>query len=299
MTNIKKFRAALISTRTAAIPQLQTELLFDVDHCDPLGSPLDEFLGRMSEINKLSPHPDKFNVYQGQLLLLGAVAAVESFIRTIFRKIIMIDPESQARVHQKDIAYGAALHMSSDLLPEALLERVSFVGRGAIIDALRDILGVRGNIPDELDQAMQAYMRICQLRHCAVHRFGKLGAKNAIALGLEAHKELIEKPLRFNYASLQISVAVATAMAKVLNNFLFNEILSRVPAENWTGDYSRDGLIFDRYYNLFSDRTSYSKTPSPSDLYVQFYSQLADWRIRKNRTPQSFKKSVDAVDEEF
>ena len=270
----KPFRSALAISRAGASPTLDTHLLFDSGYSDSKASPLDEFLTRIDEINKLTPHPNEFNIYQGQLILLGAVAAVESFIRTLFRKIINIDPEAQSCVHGSEVSFGAALHLKPDLLPEAILERISFAGRGGITEAMKSLLGVKGALPPDLKEAVDEYARICHLRHCAVHRFGKLGANNAIALGLDQHKALIEKPLTFDYASLQNGISIITGFVKTINNFLFNEILSRVPRESWTGRYNRDRALFLRYYALFVDSTSVVKSAPAKDLHRQFMNQL-------------------------
>ncbi len=288
MSDSKIFRCSVNMCVAKANPTLLTHTLFDVSHKEPLGSPIDEFLTRLEEINKLSPLPDGFNPYQGQLILLGAIAAVESFIRTIFRKIIVHDPMARRSVHEREVTYGAALHLSEDLLPEALLEKISFVGEKSIVGALRDLLGVKGNIPADLKLAIDQYVRVCQLRHCAVHRFGKLGVNNAIALGLDEHKDLLEKPLKYDYETLQNSIAIATGFVKTMNNFLFNEIISRVPPTVWTGVYTSDKSTFRIYYNLFSDKTSSKSTPAPKVVYTQFQKQFNAWNKAPIRaTPPS------------
>lgn len=277
MASQKLFKSSVGSPRITALPTLQTELLFDKNHQETAGSAIDEFLLRMEEINKLAPTPQDFNVYQAQLVLLGSIAAVESYIRTVFRHIISVDPIAQACVHLRDISYGAALHLPQSLLPEAILERISFISKRAISDAIRELLAIKGELPDEVDEAIISYVKVCQLRHCAVHRFGKLGAGNAIALGMEEHKDLMEKPLNLTYGALQSCIAISVGLVKVLNNFLFNEILSRVPSSNWTGDFRRDRSRFLTYYSIFSDQVSVFKTPDPISLYRKFYSQLSIW----------------------
>ena len=79
-------------------------------------------------------------------------------------------------------------------VPEALLEGYSFSGpqkhrRGA--QGVCDI-EVKGS---EMDEAIEQFARICELRHCCVHVGGRLGSRNAIRLGLDAHGTLLERPL--------------------------------------------------------------------------------------------------------
>lgn len=266
----KIFHCKLTISYSSANPVLNTQQMFDTDYREPVGSPVDEFLLRLQAINKLAPQPGNFDTYQGQLILLGVVAAVESYFRTLFRHLINFDPDCQAKVQRENVSYSAAVHLPKELLPEAILERVSFISRTNIIDALKDLLAVKGALPPELEVAIADYVRVCHLRHCAVHRFGKLGVSNAISLGIADHKSLLEKPLKFDYAALQNTIAISTGLVKTINNFLFNEMLSRIPENIWTGQYAKDKKLFTDYYKLFSDKVSSNRSAQPKMLYMQF-----------------------------
>lgn len=272
----KSFRSRIVVCPAQANPVLLTHTLFDAAHQESGDSPITEFLKRLEELNKLAPQPGNFDPYQGQLVLLGVVAAVESFLRALLRRIISSDDVSRDLVHDRDVAYGAALYLTEELLPEAILERIAFVSEKSIVSALNDLLGVK-NVPADLKSAINDYARICQLRHCAVHRFGKLGVKNAIQLGLVEHKEILEKPLHLNYVALQNVIAIATGLVKSINNFLFNEILCRVPDSQWVGKYTKDRVVFGKCYKLFADKVSVIRTPPPNAVYKQFMRQRADF----------------------
>lgn len=275
MANI--FRCKLIISYSPVNPVLNTQQMFDPHYREPDGSPIDEFLLRLQTINKLAPQPGNFDSYQGQLVLLGLIAAVESYFRTLFRKLIDFDADCQAKVQRESVSYGAAVHLTKELLPEALLERVTFISRTNIVDALKDLLAVRGALPPELDLAINDYVRVCQLRHCAVHRFGKLGVSNALSLGIENHKSLLEKPLKFDYAALQNTIAISTGLVKTINNFLFNEMISRIPENKWTGKYANDKKLFMDYYKLFSDKVSSNRSAQPKLLYNQFINERSQF----------------------
>jgi hypothetical protein len=267
------FRCRLTLSVSPANPLLNTETLFDHTYRESKESPIDEFLTRLLAINRLAPQPTSFDPFQGQLVLLGVIAAVESYFRTLFRRLIAFDPVCQEAVEARDVSYGAAIHLTRDMLPEAMLERISFVSAANIAGALRELIGVKGNLPSDLDTAIKDYVRVCQLRHCAVHRFGKLGVGNAISLGLAGHKTLLEKPLKLDYVALQNTIAISTCLVKTLNDFLFNELLSRVPGPRWTGQYIRDKSLFLSYYKLFSDTVSANRSAQPNKIYKQFLSQ--------------------------
>ena len=271
------FRSKLTVCTAQANPVFNTELLFDKNYKQSLDSPIDEFLNRLLALNKLAPKPAEFDAIQGQLVFLGIIAAVESFLRTLFRKIISMDASSQTKVYKQDVSFGAALHLSKELLPEAILERISFISKDSIESAMKDLLAVKGSLPSDLNAAISDYARVCQLRHCAVHRFGKLGAGNAISLGLENHKRLLEKPLNLDYVALQNVIAISTCLVKTINNFLFNEILSRVPASMWMGTYSKDRLVFMRHSALFCDKVSSHKTAQANLLYQLLMKQHKVW----------------------
>jgi len=278
-----KFKSKLQMSVTGLNPILDTSSLFDAAHKEPKISPIDEFSERIISLNKLSPIPTNYDPHLGQLILLGVIAAVESYIRAIFRKLVIIDVTAQECVHDRQVSYGAALHLSKELLPEALFERLTFISRKNIVeDGLRDCLGIKGAISSELEQAMTDYLRICQIRHCAVHRFGRLGANNAIALGLSNHVNLIEKPLKISYTALQNGIAISFGFVKTLNNVLCNEFISRVPFETWSGNYSKDKQAFIVYYNLFSNKKTIHPTPAPKIVYLKLIGEIKTWRLEES-----------------
>ena len=139
------------------------------------------------------------------LLLLGNVSAVESYLREIIRKLINIDKESRKACEKQMLTFGAAKTHTPEMLPEALLENYSFANKENISKALRELLGLKGqkSFSSSMEESLNEYENVCHLRHCVVHRFGKLGVNNAIALGLEEHKHCIEKPLQLTFQTLQ------------------------------------------------------------------------------------------------
>jgi len=269
------FRSKLSVSVAQVNPALHTHHLFDAHYKESKDSPISEFLTRLQSINKLAPQPNSFDPLQGQLVLLGTIAAVESYLRTLFRRLIDFDLTCQESVHKRDVSFGAAIHLSKEMMPEAILERISFISCSSIAGALRDLLAVKGKLPPDLVLAIDDYARICQLRHCAVHRFGKLGVSNAISLGLAEHNTLLEKPLKLDYTALQNAIGISTGFVKTINNFLFNEMLSRIHRTSWTGVYAKDKPLFMKYYALFADKVSVNKSAQPNKIYLQLQKQHA------------------------
>ena len=216
------------------------------------------------------------------LILLGYISAVESFIREILRKLIAIDNYSRKACELKSISYGAALFHTPDMLPEALLENMTFISRDNVEKVLKDFIGItKVAFPSSVSEILIEYENVCQLRHCIVHRFGKLGANNAIKLGLETHSSYIEKPIKLNYAALQKVAAVCTSVVKEVNQFLWQYVMMRLigePANQmhwrkksdsipWSWDYRRDKKRFKCYFDTFAYTGSSTLVP---DIYVAY-----------------------------
>ena len=151
-------------------PPLAPDGLFDVAHVESNESAIDQYLARLASINQLAPDPTTFNSLQAQLILLGVVAAVESYFRTLLRRLITLDPECQRCAEDQAVTFGAAMHLPKPMMPEALLERVTFVSETSLVDAIRQFVGVKGNLPPDLLATFKDYATVCHLRHCAVHR---------------------------------------------------------------------------------------------------------------------------------
>lgn len=111
-----------------------------------------------------------------------------------------------------------------------------------------------------------------------MHRFGRLGASNALALGIQNHRELLEKPLLLDYLSLQTAISISTNLVKTINNFLFNEIISRLPDNTWQGTYAKDKKQFLLYYRIFADSVSSTgATADVKSLYTEFQLQRKNY----------------------
>jgi hypothetical protein len=269
----KTFRSKLSVCMSPMNPTLPTATLFDIAHVESNQSAIDQYLARLQSINVLAPSPAAFDPLQAQLVLLGVVAAVESYFRTLLRRLITLDAECQKCTEDQAVTYGAAMHLSKSMMPEALLERVTFVSEASLVDAIRQFVGVKGNLPPDVEATFKDYAAVCHLRHCAVHRFGKLGVKNAIFLGLKAHKPSLEKPLLLTYPALQSAIAIATGVVKTTNNFLFNEVISRLPPTTWTTRWGKDRAGFLPYYRLFADTVSPTKSAPARDVYSKLQDQ--------------------------
>ncbi len=277
LTGIPKYQS--ITYLTSVTKALETHLLFSGSAKAGL-SPIDEFIGNTDVLNTLASGTNGFTREFSTVLLLGYMSAVESFIRALIRELVNIDEVAQKCAEPKVIPFGAAISHERRLLAESLLEGVSFAGRKGVTDALKDFLGIK-NIAEDMGTLFDEYEKICEIRHCCVHRFGKLGAKNAISLGLDAHKKHLEKPLSLDSALFQELALRLRTFAKSLNNVVCTRILDRMATnkddkgkaqytEKWTWNEKQDRKRFRKYYRIFASKNDAMPSPSQREVYESF-----------------------------
>lgn len=228
----------------------------------------------------------------GRLLLLGYVSAVESFFRTVLRSIINTDAKAKADVHSLVVPFGAVLYHDKKIVAEALLEGYSFASEKEVRAAFAKFLDV-SNMPEGHKIMLAEYEKVCQLRHCCVHRFGKLGTQNGIVLGLELHKNALEKPLSLSRQKLEDIASWLMSFAKAMNNYMFLTLLNRSVNEKnpyrvtWHWSYAKDRPKFEKLYKLFETSKDATRSPSAEELYERFKSVM---QPRKERTRPATEK---------
>jgi len=254
---------------SSQVIQFDTHNLFDKDYSESYLSAIDTFLEKIQGLSNLlgshliiddsnAQRIPKIPEHLANLMVLAYVSAVESYFREIIRKIIIVDEAAQKVCEIHSLTYGAALIHSQDMLPEALLEGCSFASGENIISAIKTFIGfknIKGEMPSEVKEVLEYFSKVCQLRHCIVHRFGRLGSKNMIELGLAKHKDFLEKPLKLDFNQLNDILLVCNNTVKVINNFLFQRIMARTVDDkvvHWHWDLRKDKKEFKKYYDIFA-----------------------------------------------
>lgn len=274
--------AAILAVRDSKI-QLDTQQLFDVTHDDSDISPIDQFIENSICLNKLwvSGDPSKeIEPEMGILLLLGYISAVESYMRALIRRLVICDSFSQQSCEKLQLSFGAALHHKQKVLPEALLEETVFTGKDDITKSLEKFIGFAVKKTNPIIPLLNQYEIVCQLRHCCVHRFGKLGAKNAIALGLQSHKKFLEKPILLTRESISSIADLLITLVKSINMEVFKFVMdrsacSKLNGQNklgigWTWQKNKDRKLFGLYYSVFASQKDAQKSPAADELYERF-----------------------------
>ncbi|MBL4904491.1 MAG: hypothetical protein JKZ00_00315 [Flavobacteriaceae bacterium] len=265
---------------------MDTTSLFDQGFTESNTPPIDTFISKIGTLSMIT-NPTHYDSLAANLIILGSVSAVESYMREVIRKCVILDSESRIKCEKLQLTYGAAISHDKTLMPEAILESYSFTSKSSVVNSLRELLGIKGNPDNSVDEALNEYGKVCHLRHCLVHRYGKLGTRNAIELGLDKHKKCIEKPLDIDFSSLQDCQAICLSVVKEINNYIFRKLLLRLILDDknkkmttvvWKWNYNQDRKLFLTYYNVL---VSNSATPSTHlsaknayDKYRIFYNSL-------------------------
>jgi hypothetical protein len=261
----------------------ETSSKFDVEHNDSNLSPIDLFITNTKKLNKLVT--SDYSPVLGNLILLGYVSAAESYIRALIRKLIHSDEYISALVSEKSVSYAAALHHKKEILPEALLEDFSLASPYNVFETLKELIGMKGNRPNPLILPSQEFKKVCELRHCCVHRFGKLGSKNAIRLGLAAHTKSLEKPILLLAEDVDKIAFIVDNFVRSINNYVFKFLLERSVKNKddsggvcyeveWLWVYAKDKKRFNKYYKIFSSKEDVYKSMTLRAAYEKFCSAL-------------------------
>ncbi|WP_137169896.1 hypothetical protein [Marinomonas sp. FW-1] len=266
----KEFKFALSGARSTTT--IRSQSLFDISYKEPDKSPIDIYESNMLSYKKLlgcfvlEPTTGNYTSLASQsneewaklsnLLILGFISSVESYVRCLLRRLLLIDGESKGNSYSKSVTYGAAIHHNKKLLPEALMEDCSFHSAYNIKETVKSFTGVSlKNLKKnpELATAFTDFDFIGQLRHCVVHRSGLFGSNNALSLGLEQYYEYLEKPIKLELSVVQEAAKACDNLVKELNDTLFSEFLNRtINTYDWKGDFRSDAKYFNKYFNVFS-----------------------------------------------
>jgi hypothetical protein len=283
----------LITPPAGSMPSLNTSEIFKHEAAPEKLSPIDRFTVNCNGIARLIMEPrylerrEPVPSEMATIVILGYVSAVESYLRAILSNLITIDEYVQFVVERKTLTYGAVLHHKASLLPDALLEGTSFASRENIKDALKEFLRLQTVRMTGVEDALKSFQRICEVRHCCVHRFGRLGSNNAISLGLAEHSTLLEARVEPDIDLLQDVLLSMRVLVRVLNASVFTAIIERTAKqvvqdekfpytwpERWKWRWPTDRSRFLKYYNLFASNKDVAVSPGAKAIYDSFRREM-------------------------
>lgn len=269
---------------------LDTVSWFDANHAPQELSPIDEFRANLAEINTLYLQAEQrgdYNATLGGLVYLGMVSAVEGYFRSLLRHLILKDEMCAGNAATKTVSYAAAVHHQPELLPEALLEGVSLASTKNVKSELNSLCNI-AQMSASLDPLFQTFENICQVRHCGIHRFGKLGSQQAVKLGIDKHKPLLEKPLRLTVAHLQDIAEALEALVRGVNSHCFFDMLKRshetspagknktkLYSQSWERDWATDQARFEKFHWIFASTQPITPSKPAKVMYDAFIAFIA------------------------
>lgn len=258
---------------------LITSECFDRYHVYNDDSPINNFFESAKELNRFES-PESLRQIDRNMVILLYVALVESYFREILRSIINVDKYALKTCESSELKFHSARTLAKEMLPIAILEDYSFAGSKSIEDAFRKILGIKGNFPREIKDPLNDFEKVCQFRHCIIHKFGYLGPDNVIKLGSSEHEELMNKPLLLNFEQLQEVINACNNIVKDVNNYLFKWFVTatiKYEYQDWTQDYDEDKEIFSKYFDIFySKEHREDKEVFMKEAYDEFLKVFTD-----------------------
>ncbi len=271
---------------SVVITPIDTVGLFKSDYSEPQASPIDQYFENNKSLNLISLS-NPFSQHKASIVLLGYMSAVESYLRAVFRGVVSIDEYSQSLVEDMDIPYAAAVYHEGHLLPDALFEGISLASPHNIKESLKKYIGLKGKTPSDVEKVLGEFAKICELRHCCVHRFGKLGTKNAVRLGLKSHHKLLEKPLHLSQQNLEEISFILRSVVNTINRYMFESLLDRMAnnkgdqgqrlySVTWAWNYTKDKKRFLKYYQLFASMEDSAPSPSSKNIYDIYRTKFKD-----------------------
>lgn len=269
----------------SGVINLNVKNYFNISYKESNDSPIDVFFDNGKQLYKLLEETNPYSEILGNLVLLGYISAVESYFRHIIRKIILIDSDSFKACETIDVSFGSAFgHSKNDLLPEILLERTSFASQEKILKAVNNFIGLKRQVfPPDVKMVLDEFTIVCELRHCIIHRSGKLGSSNALKLGLKDHFTNIEKPVKLSMLSISEIISVCHNTVKVMNNYFYKELMMRLISDyhnddnykakihtKWTWIYQKDKDEFKKYFGIFISKISPPINNKMADAYADY-----------------------------
>jgi len=258
---------------------LRSHSLFDMDYQEPDKAPIDIYNENILTYKKLlgcfmfdtesnnyvslaSANNQEW-VKLSNLLILGFISSVESYVRCMLRRLLLIDSASKLKSYSKTITYGAATHHHAALMPEALMEGCSFHSAYNIKETIKSITGINLKPKPELTELTSAFSNydfIGQLRHCIIHRSGLFGSDNALSLGINEFGNYLEKPIKMNLVVIQKAASICDALVQELNDAMFCQIITRtIESYDWKAEFELDSEFFGHYFNLFASEDNVAR----------------------------------------
>jgi hypothetical protein len=183
----------------------------------------------------------------GRLLLLGFVSSVDDYFRRVLAGVVTVCPLARKNVSEQQVQFGALDYYDSSQGALALFEHTSFASLADIKKQTNNVAGVDLARNESVKTAIEAFEKLCHMRHASVHASGVLNSRNARALGLQGLHGV-----DIDFTALQTAARVCYSAVRAYNRWLFRAILEQwLGARVLTGVWGTDRQRFSALYSLF------------------------------------------------
>lgn len=164
------------------------------------------------------------------LLFVGLISSTENYFRDILGFILTVCPIAQAHSADEKVQLGSLLWSEGNLQNRSAFEFFAFSSADNINKAIKNFVNYQIRSNGTFALMLKEYDKLCELRHAVVHSGHIVAGKNAIKLGLNRTNDPLK--VRLQYAELQATGSVCTALVQAANNELFEALVIR-----WARDW--------------------------------------------------------------
>lgn len=198
------------------------------------------------------------------LLFVGLISCTEDYFRNILDFVLATCPKARAHAADQKVQLGSLLWAGDHLQNRSAFEFMAFSSAENIRKALANFACHQLRQGGALDGMLKEYDKLCELRHAVVHSGHLVAGKNAIKLALRHSRQPLKVTL--NYAGLQATGTVCTALVQAANTDLFETLVGRW-AQDWrrlsSWDASQEKRLFKHLRSGFLSKRDYDNHAIP------------------------------------
>jgi len=209
------------------------------------------------------------------LLFVGLISSTEDYFRNILGFILSVCPKARAHAADEKVQLGSLLWAKDYLQNRSAFEFMAFSSADNIRKALANFAFHQVRKTGALEGMLKEYDQLCELRHAVVHSGHLVAGKNAIKLSLRNSGQPLKVAL--NYATLQSTGTVCTALVQAANKELFEALVARW-AEDWrqlaSWDATQETKLFRKIRSGFLSKRDFDNGAIPKVSATRLLEQV-------------------------
>lgn len=219
-------------------------------------APIDEFYIEVKRIIRYGSNIQMLeeNDFLGPLLYVGIISKTENYIREILSACISLCPICKSATANRSVSLGSMMWQKNGEFEKGIFENISFSDSSAIRKELKNCLCIDINKSELLNEILDEFDKLCQMRHAIVHSSRFLAGKNAIQLNIPPNNDVLS--INIGYPQLQECTSICTACVMAFNLKLFEKMVHRWAVEwrrmNGFWDATKEDEYFTYIWDIFS-----------------------------------------------